>query len=184
MELRLDMNAARWTKRGDTQSGLNIELAPKPDYWYALGLNSTPDGKITERKDTLTPTPGVPTTTKEVIVDQTFTVSAQFAKRLGENFVVSAGIVESKGGGGLEFRSLEDRFRLGALAYDFAKRDDKPKPRYRLTTSFQFWKGLYAQAGVQDLANPDLKTFFAGGGVRWKDEDMKKLLGLLGSSVK
>ena len=117
-------------------------------------------------------------------MDQTFTVSAQFAKRLGEHFVVSAGIVESKGGGGAEFRAYEDRFRLGALAYDFTKRDDKPNPRYRLTSSFQFWKGLYAQAGVQDLANPELRTFFAGGGVRWKDEDLKKLLGLLGSSVK
>jgi phospholipid/cholesterol/gamma-HCH transport system substrate-binding protein len=86
--------------------------------------------------------------------------------------------------GGAEFRALEDRFRLGALAYDFTKRDDKPKPRYRLTSSFQFWKGLYGQAGVQDIANPELRTFFAGGGVRWKDEDMKKLLGLLGTSVK
>ncbi len=184
MELRLDMNAASWTKRGDTQSGLGIELAPRKDYWYALGLNSTPDGKITERTNIVTPTPGVATTTREVIVDQTFTVSAQFAKRLGDHFVISAGIVENKGGGGVEFRSLEDRFRLGALAYDFTKRDNKPKPRYRLTTSFQFWKGLYAQAGVQDIANPELKTFFAGGGVRWKDEDMKKLLGLIGSSVK
>lgn len=184
IELRLDMNAARWTKRGDSQAGLNIELAPRRDYWYALGLNSTPDGKIRERTSIVTPIPGIATTTKEVVVDQTFTVSAQFAKRLGEHFVVSAGIVENKGGGGAEFRAYEDRFRLGALAYDFTKRDDKPNPRYRLTSSFQFWKGLYAQAGVQDLANPELRTFFAGGGVRWKDEDLKKLLGLLGSSVK
>jgi len=182
IELRLDMNAARWTKRGDSQAGLNIELAPRHDYWYALGLNSTPDGKIKERTSIVTPTPGI--ATKEVTVDQTFTVSAQFAKRLGEHFVVSAGIVESKGGGGAEFRAYEDRFRLSALAYDFTKRDDKPKPRYRLTSSYQFWKGMYAQAGVQDLANPELRSFFAGGGVRWKDEDMKKLLGLLGSAVK
>ncbi len=184
MEVRLDMNAAHWAKRGDAQSGLGIELAPRQDYWYALGLNSTPDGKLRERTTVVTPGSGVSTTTREVVTDQTFTVSAQFAKRLGEHFVVSAGIVEGKGGGGAEFRTLDDRFRLGALAYDFSKRDDKPKPRYRLTTSFQFWKGLYAQAGVQDLANPELKTFFAGGGVRWKDEDMKKLLGLLGTSVK
>ena len=182
MELRLDMNAARWTKRGDTQSGLGIDLAPRKDYWYALGLNSTPDGKISERTSTVTPTPGVATTT--VTTDQTLTVSAQFAKRLGDNFVVSAGIVEGKGGGGAEFRALDDRFRVGALAYDFAKRDNKPKPRYRLTTSFEFWKGLYAQAGVQDMANPELRTLFVGGGVRWKDEDMKKLMGLLGTSVK
>lgn len=184
MELRLDMGAARWTKRGDTQSGLGIEIAPRKDYWYAIGLNSTPDGKITERTITTTPLPGTSTTVRDVTVDQTMTVSAQFAKRLGENFVVSAGIVEGKGGGGAEFRAYDDRFRVGALAYDFAKRDDKPKPRYRLTTSYQFWKGMYAQAGVQDIANPELRTFFAGGGVRWKDEDMKKLLGLMSSSVK
>ncbi len=184
MELRLDMGGSRWTKRGDSQTGLGIEIAPTHDYWYSLGLNSTPDGKITERTTLVSPIPGSPTTTKEVTTDQTFTVSAQFAKRLGENFVVSGGVVEGKGGGGLEFRALEDRFRSGALAYDFSKRDDKPKPRYRLTTSYQFWKGLYGQVGVQDIANPELRTFFFGGGVRWKDQDMKKLLGLMSSSAK
>jgi phospholipid/cholesterol/gamma-HCH transport system substrate-binding protein len=184
MELRLDLNAARWTKRGDSQSGLGIELAPRKDYWYALGLNSTPDGKISQKTTVTTPVPGASSTTEEVTTEQALTVSAQFAKRLGDNFVVSGGIVESKGGGGVEFRALNDRFRIGALAYDFSKRDDKPNPRYRLTTSYQFWKGMYAQAGVQDIANPQLRTFFAGGGVRWKDEDMKKLIGLMGSSVK
>jgi phospholipid/cholesterol/gamma-HCH transport system substrate-binding protein len=184
MELRLDMNAARWTKRGDSQIGLNMEIAPRPDYWYEIGLNSTPDGKISQQTTTLTPIPGFPATSRTVTSDQSLTVSAQFAKRLGDHVVVSAGIVEGKGGGGIEYRALDDRFRIGALAYDFSKRDDKPKPRYRITTSYQFWKGLYAQAGVQDIANPELKTFFVGAGVRWKDEDMKKLLGLLGSSIK
>jgi phospholipid/cholesterol/gamma-HCH transport system substrate-binding protein len=182
--LRLDLNAARWTKRGDTQSGIGIEIAPRQDYWYALGINSTPDGKITQKSTIVTPVPGTSTTTKEVVTDQALTISAQFAKRLGDNFVVSAGLVEGKGGAGAEFRAIEDRFRIGALAYDFAKRDDKPKPRYRLTTSYQFWKGMYAQAGVQDIANPELRTVFAGGGVRWKDEDMKKLLGIMSSAVK
>ncbi len=184
MELRLDMGAASWTKRNDAQVGLDIELAPRKDYWYALGLHSTPDGKISERTTVVEPVPGSPTTTKELKTDQAFTVSAQFAKRLGDHFVVTAGVVENKGGVGAEYRAMEDRFRVGALAYDFSKRDGKPNPRYRLTTSYQFWKGMYAQAGVQDIANPKLKTFFVGGGVRWKDEDMKRLLGLLGSSVK
>jgi phospholipid/cholesterol/gamma-HCH transport system substrate-binding protein len=178
------MNAARWTKRGDTQSGLSLEIAPRKDYWYQLGFNSTPDGKISQSTSVTSSIPGSTSTTKTVTTDQSFTISAQFAKRLGDNFVVSAGIVEGKGGGGAEFRALDDRFRIGALAYDFTKRDDKPKPRYRVTTSYQFWKGMYAQAGVQDIANPELRSVFVGGGVRWKDEDMKKLLGLLGSSVK
>jgi phospholipid/cholesterol/gamma-HCH transport system substrate-binding protein len=92
--------------------------------------------------------------------------------------VLSAGIVEGKGGGGAEFRTMDDRFRLGALAYDFTKRDGKEKPRYRITSSYQLWKNLYLSAGWQDLANKDLRTFFFGGGIRWKDDDLKKLVGL------
>ena len=180
MELKLDLGAAQWTRRGDSKSGLGIELAPRPDYWYSLGLNSTPDGRIKERT-TVKDASGATTTTKEVVTDKTFTVSAMFNKRLADHYVVSAGIVENQGGAGVEYRTLDDRLRVGALAYDFSKRDDKPKPRYRITTSYEFWNGLYAQAGVQDIANKDLRTFFVGGGVRWKDEDLKKLLGLVGS---
>jgi hypothetical protein len=32
--------------------------------------------------------------------------------------------------------------------------------------------------GVQDIANKDLRTFFFGGGIRWKDDDLKKMVGL------
>lgn len=185
LDLRLDMGAARWSSRGDSYTGIDIELAPRKDYWYQLGFHSTPDGKINESERTTTkidPVTGLPVSVLErsrfVTTDQTFTVNAQFAKRLGQYLVLSAGIVEGKGGGGAELRFLDDRLRLGGLAYDFTKRDGKDKPRYRVTGSYQFWKGLYVQAGGQDLANKDLRTFFAGGGIRWKDEDLKKLVGL------
>ena len=132
------------------------------------------------------PATGQPVSTVEkvrsVTSDQAMTFSAQFAKRLGDNIVLSAGIVEGKGGAGAELRFLEDRLRLGALAYDFTKRDDKPNPRYRATASYQFWKGLYLQGGGQDLGNKELRTFFFGGGLRWKDEDLKKLVGLAGAA--
>ncbi|WP_243332421.1 MlaD family protein [Mesoterricola sediminis] len=185
MELNLDLNGARWTKRGDSKVGLGIDIVPSHDHWYSLELSSTPDGKISQYTSTVgkidTATGAVvqvPVTTNTVNVDQTFTISAQFAKRLAENFVFTAGIVEGKGGAGAEFRAKDDRFRFGALAYDFSKRADKPNPRYRITTSYQFYKGFYAMAGLQDLANADLRTFFFGGGLRWKDEDLKKLVGL------
>ena len=189
MEMRLDLNGARWDKRGDSQTGLGIDIVPRKDYWYALQLNSTPDGKIADSSRTVTkidPVTGLPVSvlerTRTITADQSLTVSAQFAKRLGENFVLTAGIVEGKGGGGAEFRALDDRFRLGAMAYEFTKQDDKPNPRYRVTTSYQFWKGLYVQAGAQDLANKEFRTAFLGGGIRWKDDDLKKIVGLVGAS--
>jgi phospholipid/cholesterol/gamma-HCH transport system substrate-binding protein len=189
MDFRLDMSAAQWEKRKDSRVGLGLEIAPRPDYWYALGFASTPDGKINESSRTVTqldPVTGQPVTVLEknrfVTTDQAFTVSAQFAKRLGPA-VFSAGIVEGKGGGGLEIRTLDDdRLRFGVLAYDFTKRDDKPNPRYRFTSSYQFWKGAYVQAGVQDIGNKDLRTVFFGGGLRWKDDDLKKIIGLAGAS--
>ena len=188
MDFRLDMNAAQWTKRGDSRVGLGLEIAPRPDYWYALAFASTPDGKINTNTQTIThldPVTGQPVSTpvsiQTVSTDQAFTASAQFAKRLGPA-VFSAGIVENKGGGGVELRALEDRLRLGFLAYDFTKSSEKPNPRYRFTTSYQFWKGAYVQAGVQDIGNKDLRTAFFGAGLRWKDEDLKKLVGLAGAA--
>ena len=180
MDLNLDMGGAQWTRRGNSAVGIGIDIVPAHDHWYALGFNSTPDGKIGISSGVTTTNPGdtVISNTTTVNTDQTFTVSAQFAKRLAENYVFTAGIVEGKGGVGAEYRALNDRFRLGALGYDFTKRDDKPKPRYRITSSYQFYKGLYGQAGMQDIANPDLRTFFLGGGIRWTDEDLKKLVGL------
>lgn len=186
MDLRLDMGASQWVDRHDSRIGLGIELAPRPDYWYAIELASTPDGKISEGTRTVYVN-GLPTSvlenTRTVSVDKAFTFSAQFAKRYGPA-VFSAGIVESKGGAGLEFRTLEDRFRFGVLAYDFTKRDDKPNPRVRFSTTYQFWKGMYVQAGLQDLANKELRTFTFGGGIRWKDEDLKKLIGLAAAGGK
>jgi phospholipid/cholesterol/gamma-HCH transport system substrate-binding protein len=188
MDFRLDMGAAQWDKRSDSRVGLGLDIAPRPDYWYALGFASTPDGKINESTRTVTsidPITGKTIAPLEsnrfITTDQAFTVSAQFAKRLGPA-VFSAGIVESKGGGGVELRALDDRLRAGVLAYDFTKRADKPNPRYRFTTSYQFWKGAYIQAGVQDIANKDLRTVFFGGGLRWKDDDLKKIIGLAGAS--
>jgi phospholipid/cholesterol/gamma-HCH transport system substrate-binding protein len=184
LDLRLDLGADQWTKRHDSETYFNIELAPRPDYWYALQLASTPDGKIHDQLQTVTkidPVTGKPVSVLEdnryVTTEQSFTFGAQFAKRWGPA-VFSAGVVQGKGGGGVELRGDEDKLRLGVLAYDFGKRDDKPNPRVRLTGSWQFWKGAYVQAGLQDIANKDLRTFFFGGGLRWKDEDLKKLIGL------
>jgi len=188
MDFRLDMGAAQWSKRGDSMAGLGLEIAPRPDYWYALGFNSTPDGKINQSTQTFTqvdPITGQPLSTpqnvKWVTTDRAFTMSAQFAKRLGPA-VFTAGIVVNTGGGGVELRALDDRLRFGLLAYDFMKRDDKPNPRYRFTSSYQFWKGAYIQAGIQDIDNKDLRTVFFGAGLRWKDDDLKKMVGLAGSA--
>jgi len=193
MDMRLDMGAAQWTGRNGANDyssarvGLGLQLAPRNDYWYSLEFASTPDGKFRDETQYITvfdPNTGqyvqAPVSVRIMNTEQAFTASAQFNKRLGKNLVVHAGIIDGTGGAGAEFRAFDDRFRLGALAYDFAKREGKDNPRYRATASYEFWNGLYAQAGIQDAANKDTRSFFFGGGIRWKDEDIKKLVGLAG----
>jgi len=36
---------------------------------------------------------------------------------------------------------------------------------------------LYATSGVDDVLNPGLRSLFIGAGIRWKDEDLKGLIG-------
>jgi phospholipid/cholesterol/gamma-HCH transport system substrate-binding protein len=184
MELRLDMEAAQWTSRSNSRVGLGIELAPRNDYWYSLAFASTPDGRIRDETITIDPISGTkledPVSVRKINSEQMFTISAQFNKRIGEHLVLHAGVIDGFGGAGAEFRAFKDRFRLSALAYDFTKREEKENPRYRATTSLEFWKGLYAQVGVQDIANKETRSFFFGGGIRWKDDDIKKLVGLAG----
>lgn len=184
MDLRLDMNGSVWTKRDESQVALGLELAPSKDYWYGLGVSSTPDGKVRDSKRKVTNPDGsvVFLDQRSITTDRTVNFSATFNKRLGQNLVLNAGFIEGSGGAGAELRYFDDRFRMGALAYDFSKRDDKKKPRYRFTTSYQVWKGIYGQAGVQDIANKDYRSFFLGGGIRWRDEDLKKLVGLAGAA--
>lgn len=186
LDLRLDASSAYWSERSDVRSGLRIEMAPRNDYWYSLELNSSPDGKnskVTRNVTNLDPVTGLPSgivsSQSTSSSDNALSLSAAFNKKVG-NVVFSAGIFDGKGGGSIEFRNFNETLRFGVTAYDFSKDPsiNKTNPRYRLTSSYQFYKNFYIQAGVQDIANKDFRTMFVGGGIRWKDEDLKKLLGL------
>ncbi len=96
LDLKLDLNAAQWTRRSDSATGLDIDLVPKPDHWYTLGFHSTPDGKIAS-SSTTSINNGVTNTSSYVTSDQAFTVSALFDKRLAENYVLSAGLDREHG---------------------------------------------------------------------------------------
>ena len=132
----------------------------------------------------VTSSPGAATITREVQADQNFNLSAEFNRRLGKSFVLSAELVEGKSGGGVECRVPENRIRVGTRAYDFSKHYGKLNSRHRLITSFQIWKGLHGQAGIEDLANAEFRSLPVGGGIRRKNGSLKKPTGLIGAVPK
>lgn len=181
IDLNLDLNAMHWNNRQATMGSLGIDIVPSRNHWYNLSLNNTPDGKTSISNTYIDKIAGTVrnTSSKDVTTtNRTFTINAQLAKRVAENIVLTAGVIENSGGGSIEFRTLDDRLRFGLMGYDFNKRVGKRRPRYRITSSYQFYKEGYIQIGIQDIANPELRTFCLGGGLRWKDEDLKKLIGI------
>ena len=89
------------------------------------------------------------------------------------------GLFDSTGGGAVDYR-LNNRIRLTGEAFDFSKRRD-PNPHLRLYGEYIFRQEkptsplLFISSGVDNVLNDTAFTF--GAGIRWRDDDLKYLLG-------
>lgn len=171
---------------GNSRSAVWLRLTPNPtenNRFYNVELADTPLGHQKEKlfeTTTLNPVTGVPTTTitKETQFDQGFVVSAQAGWHLGA-FDARVGLIDSTGGGGVDWR-FNPRIRLTGEAFDFSQRYDK-NPHLRLFGEYTLREAkaktpmIFIRSGVDNPFNST--AFIFGGGIRWRDDDLKYLLG-------
>ena len=171
---------------GSSRSAVWLRLTPNPaenNRFYNVELANTPNGHQKEKlfeTTTLDPVTGVSTTTvtKETQFDQNFVVSAQAGWHLGR-FDARVGLFDSTGGAGVDWR-WKDRVRLTGEAYDFSQRYDK-NPHLRLFGEYTLREAkprtpmLFIRSGIDNPFNNT--AFIFGGGIRWRDDDLKYLLG-------
>jgi phospholipid/cholesterol/gamma-HCH transport system substrate-binding protein len=86
------------------------------------------------------------------------------------------GILESKGGLGLDLHGLDDRLELATDIWAFG---EQIYPRLRSRLAFEFVKHLYVVAGIDDVMNPS-RDVFLGLQLRFDDEDLKGILPFAG----
>jgi len=171
LQLRLDVSlTASLPRRGD-RAGLSLELATRPDLWYAIGVASTAESTVFEVVSSDGAITRTITTADEAIV-----WSARVFKSIGP-LVVSGGVVDSHGALGIELRGWQDRLRVEMLASAGRPLAYRP-PSLRVGASLQ-WRWLYVQAGVQALADRELRAAYLGMGMRWSDPDLLRSLGWL-----
>ena len=91
--------------------------------------------------------------------------------------VLSGGVVDSHGALGIELRGWRDRLRVELLASTARPLAYRP-PSLRAGASLQ-WRWIYIQAGVQALADRELRAAYVGMGMRWSDPDLLRSLGWL-----
>jgi phospholipid/cholesterol/gamma-HCH transport system substrate-binding protein len=174
---------AEQTISGNSRSELNLRIIPNPERnrFYNLVLADDPRGHRVEKvfENTVTAPNGTSTTTTthEVKFDRNFLVSAQAGWALGD-FGVRVGLFDNSGGAGFDYR-YNDRLRFTGEAFDFgSKRDDKPHIRgyaeYVIRKETPRTPTIFVTSGFDNPLNDKAVTF--GGGIRWRDDDLKYLM--------
>ena len=173
------------TSDGTARSAVGLRLVPDPakNRFYNIELADDPRGSKRDKIHVETRTDPATGQSQTIITETTkydrdFVISAQAGWVL-DDLAVRVGLFDSTGGVGADYR-WNDRIRLTGEAFDFGgKRDDQPHLRvfgeYIVRKEKPHTPLLFVTSGVDNPLNDFAVTF--GGGIRWRDEDLKYLLG-------
>ncbi|MBI5511288.1 MAG: MCE family protein [Deltaproteobacteria bacterium] len=158
---------------------LGVRIMPKPDKYYIIEAVADPRGKQIVTKTTTTIGTSTTAVDKTTTTQNELKFSAQFAKRY-YFLTLRFGIIENTGGLGANVHALRDDLELRLDAFDFSRRNPNNNtqifPRLRSYAMYQFVNHLYLQAGMDDPFNRFYRAWFAGGVLRFNDDDLKSLL--------
>ena len=156
-------------EKSNAKSYIDIRIRPKEDKFYILGIVSDPKGRRTTR-DYITG--GVTTRTEEWDRDGIL-FNLQIGKRY-RDLVLRGGLLESTGGVGIDYFTLDDKLKFSFEAFDFSK--DR-RAHLKAGVEYQLFKHLYLTAGWDDfISDQDNRSLYGGIAIRFEDDDLKYLL--------
>lgn len=176
--LDLNLRAEALPDLDDSRTAFGLDLHTTEKRFFRLELVDSPSGKL--RTTTETVTTVHPDGRREVVTYEkqkttdTYTINAQVGYHVND-LTLRAGLFESTGGVGIDAAMLRQKLRLSLEAYDWG-RETKP-PHLRLETRYFFGGNFFAFAGWDDPRWSRRSSVLFGGGVTWRDEDLKYLLG-------
>jgi phospholipid/cholesterol/gamma-HCH transport system substrate-binding protein len=158
---------------GDNKGYFSLQLQPRPDKFYLLELVDDPRGEVNETVTQIDS--GEPVVKLETKHRLKF--SALFGKRFAD-LTLRAGLMENTFGVGADYFLFSDRIRFSIDAWDFNSDDpESERAHLKATGSYTMFKYLFVQGGYDNFLNRDIDNYFAGGGIRFEDDDLKYLLG-------
>jgi len=166
----------------ESQSAFTLDIDPQSGKLYRVGVVDSPFGKeeTNVRRTTVTGPDGTSETTVTETVERTddLRLSALFGFPTVGDTRLWAGVIESSGGVQVEYPLLDRRLWLSLEAFDF-DREGELEPRLRLSGRYRLGEMLYLRAGYDDFLESERDSLFLGGGLRWRDDQLKYLLGSL-----
>jgi phospholipid/cholesterol/gamma-HCH transport system substrate-binding protein len=166
--------------RGKGYFTLDI-LPPDTARFYRIELASQPFGRrksSTTVERTVFPDGHTETTTTDTDeFKDDFAISALFGWRW-KDVVARGGLIENRGGAGVDYMMLKDRLRFSADLWDFNRPNDF-SAHAKLAGRYYFSPSVFVTGGWDDFLNRRraADSVFIGAGLRWSDDDIKYLMG-------
>ncbi|MCG2739686.1 MAG: MCE family protein [Syntrophaceae bacterium] len=152
------------------KSYLDLRIQPKEDKFYILGVVSDPKGRRTTKDVTVGA--GAPTRTEEWDRDGLL-FNAQIGKRY-KDLVLRGGLLESTGGIGIDYLTLNDKLKLSFEAFGFG--NDR-RAHLKAGAEYRLFRHLYLSAGWDDfVSDQDNRSIYGGFAIRFEDDDLKYML--------
>ncbi len=103
--------------------------------------------------------------------------SAQLVKRF-DSVALRAGLIESTVGAGIDYFMFNDKLKTSAQIYDFSMEEDirNENPHAKIGARYTLLKHLDLFGGYDNFLNSDADNAYIGLGVRFFDDDLKKLI--------
>jgi phospholipid/cholesterol/gamma-HCH transport system substrate-binding protein len=162
-----------------THGSFSLDVDPQSGRLYRVAVVDDPAGRLRTKTQTITTTRSDGSVETEVIENQTVedktSISALFGFPVGERYRLWAGLVESRFGVQLDYEPHE-RWNVSLEAFDF-DRQRELDPHLRLTAAWRPLEHFYLLGGYDDPLVSDRDSLFVGAGIRWRDDDLKYLLG-------
>jgi phospholipid/cholesterol/gamma-HCH transport system substrate-binding protein len=162
----------------NSHSDLMVDLDPQSGHLYRIGFSSDPRGAVRRKTEVVTvtgPNGTAQTTTEKLTTEDKILTSAMFGFPVGEKYRLWAGLIESTFGVEADYRP-KDPWGLNLQLFDF-NRPDQSNPHLRLTGRWNPYEHIYVLGGYDDPFSKHANSFFVGAGLRWRDDDLKYLLG-------
>ena len=171
------------TDESEFKNYVTVKLEPREGRYFLFEVANDPYGKektVEEYKVTETATEegGVvklvrthkysETTKKE----KKALFSLQYARRFGP-LTLRGGLIESEGGFGTDLNLMNDRLALSAEVFDFDPDEEDYDPHLKFTGRFDIYKCFYITAGVDQVLNEQRRSFYAGFGLMFREDDIK-----------
>lgn len=164
----------------ESRGAFTLDVDPQNDRLYRVQVVDDPRGREETVVETITVTNPDGTVEQRrvetVTVDDDTTFSVLFGFPFGKTRLW-AGLVESTFGFQVDYQAVE-KLRLSVEAFDFDRRDELD-PHLRFTLGYQVHPNVYIMGGYDDPLVDEFRGAFVGAGIRWRDDDLKYLLGSL-----